>query len=108
MRPRGIRADARKDLFFNAHVQFGAGEHSIKTNTWNMSPNGCFVISAQEQQHGDPVWLTITDWKDKTMILGEIKWSRPWGGDFRSLPGAGIAFKEITQAQNQALASFLK
>ena len=108
MRPRGIRADQRKGLYFNAHVQFGARERSVKTNTWNISPSGCFVISPQEQPCGDPVWLTITDWDDQTAISGEIKWSRPWGGDFRTLPGVGIAFKEITPAQNQALAAFLK
>ena len=108
IKPRGIRATLRREFFFNAHVQFNGQEKSIKTNTWNISPSGCFVISSQEQQIGDPVWLTITDWSDKTAIAGEIRWSRPWGDDFRSLPGVGIAFKNITAAQNQALAALLK
>jgi len=107
-KPRGIRSTARREFFFNAHVQFNGQEKSIKTNTWNISPSGCFIISSHEQQAGEPVWLTITDWGDKTTIAGEIRWSRPWGGDFRSLPGVGIAFKKITAAQNQALAALLK
>jgi len=108
MKARGIRAGLRRNLFFNAHVQFSGQEKSFKTNTWNISQNGCFVISAHEQQCGDPVWLTITDLDDKTTIAGEIRWSKPWGSDFLSLPGAGIAFKEISRAQSQALAAFLK
>jgi hypothetical protein len=108
MKPRGIRSMARRDLYFNANIQFNDQEKSIKTNTWNISPSGCFVISSQEQQVGDPVWLTITDWKDKTAIAGEIKWSRHWGDDFHLLPGMGIAFKALSAAQNQALAAYLK
>jgi hypothetical protein len=107
-KPRGIRSAARREFFFNAHVQFAGQEKPFKTNTWNISPSGCFVISSQEHHAGDSVWLTITDWNDKTAIAGEIKWSRPWGGDFRSLPGAGIAFKEISATQNKALAALLK
>ena len=61
MKPRGIRAALRKNLFFNTHIQFGGQEKSFKTNTKNISQNGCFVISVHEQQCGDPVWLTITD-----------------------------------------------
>jgi hypothetical protein len=108
MKPRGIRADARKDLFLNTHAQFHGQEKSFRTNTWNVSPNGCFLISPQEQPHGTFVRLTITDWEDKAMISGEIKWSRPWGGDFRYLPGMGIAFKETSPDQDRALAAFLK
>jgi hypothetical protein len=107
-KPRGIRSTARRELFFNAHVQFSGQEKSIKTNTWNISPSGCFIISSLEPRVGEPVWLTITDWADKTAIAGEIRWSRPWGDDFRSLPGVGISFKQITAAQNQALADLLK
>ncbi len=108
MKPRGIRSGLRRSIFFNAHVQFSGQEKSFKTNTWNISQNGCFIISPMEQQCDDPVWLTITDLPDKTTIAGVIRWSKPWGSDFRSLPGAGIAFKELSQAQNQALAALLK
>ncbi len=108
MKPRGIRADIRKDLFLSAHVQFGMQEKSFKANTWNISPMGCFVISPQEQQCGDTVWLTFTNLSDKSTVAGEIKWNRPWGGDLRLLPGAGIAFKEISPDQDRALAVFLK
>ena len=108
VKPRGIRAGLRRSLFFNAHVQFGAQEPAFKTNTWNISQNGCFVISVQDRQSGDPVWLTITDLHDKTAITGEIRWSKPWGSDFRSLPGVGIAFRKISPAQRQALAELLK
>jgi hypothetical protein len=108
MKPRGIRAGARRNLFFNTHVQFGGQETSFKTNTWDISLNGCFVISVHEQQCGDPVWLTITDLHDKTTIAGEIRWSKPWGNDFRSLPGVGIVFREISPVQRQALAELLK
>ncbi len=107
MKPRGIRADARKDLFLNTHVQFHGQEKSFKTNTWNISPSGCFIISPQEQPHGAFVWLTITDWEDKAMIAGEIKWSRPWGEDFRYLPGVGVAFSEISPAQDRTLVELL-
>jgi Tfp pilus assembly protein PilZ len=108
MKPRGIRAGPRRSLFFNAHVQFSGQEKSFKTNTCNISHCGCFVISTLEQQCGDPVWLTITDLHDKATIAGEIRWSKPWGSDLHSLPGVGIVFKEISPAQKQALATFLK
>jgi len=108
MKPRGIRSTARREFFFNAQVRFGGQEKPSRTNTWNISPSGCFVISAEEQLVGEAVWLTISDWADQTAIAGEIKWCRPWGGDIRQLPGMGIAFKAITAAQQRALAALLK
>jgi len=108
MKPRGIRAGLRRNLFFNAHVQFDGQEKSFKANTRDISAHGCFIISAQEQQCGHPVWLTLTDLHDKTPIAGEIRWNKPWGSDFRSLPGVGIAFKDISPAQTQALAALLR
>ena len=108
MKPRGIRSGQRRNLFFNAHVQFGPQEKSFKTNTWSISLDGCFVICAQEQPCGSPVWLTLTDLPEKSTIAGEIRWSKPWGSDFRSLPGIGIAFREISPGQRQALDALLK
>jgi Tfp pilus assembly protein PilZ len=108
MKPRGIRAAMRKNLFFNTHIQFGGQEKSFKTNTKNISQNGCFVISVHEQQCGDPVWLTITDLPDQTPIAAEIRWSLPWGNNVHSLPGVGVVFREISPAQRQAIGEFLK
>jgi hypothetical protein len=107
-RPRGIRSGLRRNFFFNAHVQFNGQEKSVKTNTWNISQDGCFIISPFEQQSGEPIWLTFTDLPDKTTIAAEIRWSRPWGGDSHFLPGSGVVFREISPAQNQALTAFLK
>jgi hypothetical protein len=108
MKPRGIRSAARRDIYFNAQVRFNGLEKSIKTNTWNISSSGCFVISSLELQAGDPVWLTFTDWKENTLIAGEIKWSRLWGDDYHLLPGMGIAFKALSATQSKALAGYLK
>ncbi|HUU05297.1 MAG TPA: PilZ domain-containing protein [Patescibacteria group bacterium] len=108
MKPRGIRAAMRKNLFFNTHAQFSGQEKSFKTNTKNISQQGCFVISVHEQQCGTPVWLTFTELNDTTPIAAEIRWSKPWGNDFLSLPGVGVVFKEISLAQRQALKEFLK
>ncbi len=108
MKPRGIRAGLRRNLYFNAHVQLSGQEGSFKTNTRDISAHGCFVICAQEQPCGEPIWLTLTDLQDKSAIAGQIRWSKPWGNDFQSLPGLGIAFKEISPAQSQALAALLR
>ena len=108
MKPRGIRSAVRKQLFFSAQVRFGERKTPIRTNTWNVSPQGCFLIASEEYASGAPVWLSIADLSDTSAIAGEIKWSRPWGGDYRLLPGAGIAFKAISPAQDRALASLLK
>ncbi|MCJ7524705.1 MAG: PilZ domain-containing protein [Candidatus Aminicenantes bacterium] len=108
MKSRGIRTGMRKNLFFNTHAQLGGQEKSFKTNTKNISQNGCFVISVHELPCGTPVWLTITDLDDKTPIAAEIRWSKPWGNDFLSLPGVGVVFREISLAQRQALTEFLK
>lgn len=108
MKRRGIRSEMRKNLFFNIQAQFGGQEKSFKTNTKNISQNGCFIISVNELPCGTPICLTFTDLLDKTPIAAEIRWSKPWGNDFLSLPGMGVVFKEISLAQRQALAEFLK
>ncbi len=70
--------------------------------TANISRGGCFLISFEPLNVGDRVWLTIPELKDNAPIEAEVRWVRLWG-EYRFLPGMGVRFIGLTEAQKAEL-----
>ena len=101
--PRKVRVDNRKNIFLNTFLCFSEKGETKKTNLWDLSERGCFVITTEEKKEGDRVWLTFQELKDKTPICSEIKWTMVWGKRTSQLPGFGVSFLVITDEQKREL-----
>ncbi|MDD2736133.1 MAG: PilZ domain-containing protein [Desulfuromonadaceae bacterium] len=77
-------------------------DSGLRTVTANISREGCFLISFEPRIVGDRGWLTFPGWKDSTPILVEVCWVQSWG-ESRSLPGFGVRFIDLTDAQKDEL-----
>jgi hypothetical protein len=73
-----------------------------KTVTAALSRKGCFLISFEQWNTGDPGWLILTELKDRTPISVEVRSVRTWG-EYRSLPGIGVRFIDFTASQKAEL-----
>lgn len=99
-----VRISQRKKVFFNTYLQTSGSDEPLRTNLWDISEGGCFVITTDNQRkEGEEVTITIHDLNDKTPIQGEIKWLKSWGSDAHKLPGYGLEFKEISDSQVQEI-----
>lgn len=101
--PRKVRVNSRKNIFLNTYLCFSEKGAEKKTNLWDLSERGCFVITTEEKREGDRVWLTFQELKDKTPICSEIKWTMAWGKRTSQLPGFGVSFLVITDEQKREI-----
>ncbi len=105
--PRWFRARKRLDLHFNLLMarsrNFGSAE-TERTVTLNISPDGCFIFTVARFQLGQRVWVRIMELYDKTPIACEVIHKRDWGTEM-AIPGIGVCFKSMTEAQRHAVAA---
>lgn len=99
MIPRRIRIIHRKSVFFNIQLYLTENSQPIKTNMLDVSEKGCFIITTEQKQKGEKVWLTVKELENKTPICSVIKWVKPWGTEPKQLPGFGVSFDQISKAQ---------
>jgi hypothetical protein len=104
--PRRFRADKRRDIHFNLLLarrrDFDPGAIE-RTVTLNISPGGCFIYTTARYQKGQRVWIRILEMYDKTPIACEVIHKRKWGHEM-AIPGIGVRFDALTEAQRRALA----
>jgi len=79
-------------------------EGSVKTFTVNLSPGGVFVHTTLPLTKGDQVWLRFCELSDPAPIRASVRWSIAWGAG-RGIPGAGLAFEELTEHQAREIAA---
>jgi Tfp pilus assembly protein PilZ len=77
-----------------------------KTVTANVSCGGCFLIKFDPWNVGDKGWLILPDLKDTAPIPVEVCFVRSWGVH-ASLPGMGVRFVELSDAQRVELSSLV-
>lgn len=70
--------------------------------TADISGGGCFLVSFEPWIVGARGWVTLPGLEDDTPIQVEVRWVRGWG-EGRSLPGMGVRFVELTEAQSAEL-----
>jgi len=104
---RGVRLKPRKNRFCNTFLYLAQNGSPVKTNLWDISTGGCFVISSDEKKVGDQIWLSIRELQDKTPICCQIRWSSPWGSNTEQLPGFGTFFQTISPHQQKEISKIV-
>lgn len=106
--PRPVRPNDRAPLHLNALLTHLDQCHDAEqTVTLNISEQGCFLFStnphnAPEQQ----VAIEFVGLQDRTPIRATIRWVRHWG-EVHHMPGIGVSFDLISEAQIRQLASLI-
>lgn len=104
-----VRLDNRRNIFLNAVVHASESGEPLKTNLWDISAHGCFVLTTNSRKKkGEKILLSINDLQDKTPVVGEIMWGQFWGTDFSKLPGYGLSFTEISADQMEEIESMIR
>ncbi len=104
-KPRGIRRQSRKKIFFNVLLNDptkNESEARIRVNTENLSETGCFIIldmNRSKLARKTELQMVFTDISDKTPIKGIVRWIQEWGSSYKKLPGIGVEFSEIKGKQ---------
>ena len=101
--PRPVRAKDRAELNLHVLLSHAADFESVeRTVTLNVSENGCFVISGQEWQPEDKLWLRFPELEADDPICARIRWRTPWG-KADGIPGVGLQFEQISKVQRDGL-----
>ena len=102
---RKIRSSIRRKIHFNILLSRN-GSFSMqdleRTITLNVSRDGCFIVTPSKWPEHASVPFIIKELELKTPIVGEIRWSIPWGQGMQ-VPGIGIKFEDIQPSQQQEL-----
>lgn len=102
--PQKIRTSIRREI--HLPVQFSRYRESKRQErsiTQDISPYGCFIITARRWQAGDEIFLGFPELSDSTPIRAEIRTVVKWGVD-RRIPGIGLKFLEFSPSQAAELA----
>ena len=102
---RKVRASERSLLHLPALLQMTLPVDVLpgtKTVTANVSCGGCFLIRFDLWNVGDNGWLVLPTLKDAAPIPVEVCFVRSWG-EHGSLPGMGVRFVELSEAQRVEL-----
>ena len=97
--PRRIRTTNRKNIFFNVQLFLKKNDEPIKTNMLDVSADGCFILSTEEKQRGEKIWFIVNELPNKTPICSKIEWIKLLGTEPGRLPGFGVSFEQISEAQ---------
>jgi Tfp pilus assembly protein PilZ len=71
---------------------------AVPANILNISERGCYVYTLGDFSDAEFIFLKIMELEDATPIFGLIRWRKPWG-ETNMLPGLGVAFLDIRDAQ---------
>lgn len=102
---RRIRKEKRLALHLNAllccHPEFPDGMVE-RSSTLNVSPSGCALLTTQDWQNLERIWIKILELDDQTPMEVEIRWRTLWGTP-RVLPSIGVKFIVLTDNQKRQL-----
>ena len=104
--PRRLRATQRHAIHFNLmlwRARHSEADEIERSVTINVSQGGCFIYTTARFHKGQPVWIRIMELDDKSLIACEVVHRRQWG-DAMTIPGIGVCFQSMTDAQAHALA----
>ena len=92
--PRTIRSSER--LAVHLHVLLCRGNtydknKTQRTATLNLSRGGSFIISTEEFQQNETIWVAFHDFPEFPPVQGTVCWLALWGVR-RNIPGIGIKF----------------
>ena len=80
-----------------------------RTVTLNVSSKGCFLFTANPELELDQkLQIQFVGLQDTTPVSGSICWLRRWGSDLHHIPGIGVNFDSISEAQLAEITSLLE
>lgn len=107
---RPLRRHSRKSYNLNVLLspdgEF-AEHNTMKTFTLNVSTGGVFVHSSHRFGTGQTVWLKFVEFADHAPIPASVRWFLEWGVS-RSIPGLGLRFENLSEAQQALVDSIAK
>ena len=98
---RRIRSSVRKDINFNVIISKTndfSDDGAERSITIDISRGGCFIYSTEKWKISDSVMFVIKELADSRPVLGEVRWTKPWG-EAMQIPGIGVKFKDIGENQ---------
>lgn len=108
--PRVVYPRDRVDIHLNARLSVSRQlpEDAERTCTMNVSKGGCFLFTVESDRFEPemPVYFEFPVLKDRTLIVGKVRWKREWGTT-HSAPGIGISFESITEGQQLEMESII-
>jgi len=108
--PRLVRPKDRYPLHLQALLTKDPAQDSPeRTVTLNVSPKGCFLFTANpEWQLEQQVSIQFIGLADTTPVIATICWLRHWGTDKHHIPGMGVTFTTISDAQQAQIIRLLE
>lgn len=106
--PRKFREHLRRNAVLNVSLVSDADARADamqRSVTLNISKGGCFLVSMDDHDVGDQVWLTVHDFEDSTPIAATVRNCQKWGVA-RRVPGIGVQFIALTDRQEHEIARF--
>jgi hypothetical protein len=106
---RSLRRHSRKNL--NLNVLFCpsgtfTAKKAVETFTVSISLGGVFLYTPQVFEQGHMVSLRFLELSDPAPIAATVRWSHEWG-ESRSIPGVGLKFDRLTEAQEREIKRIL-
>ena len=104
------RSDMRLPLHLNALIAAdlkGLRKAPERTVTLNVSSGGCFLMTTRDWSGKSRLWLELIDLADSEPVEVEICWRIPWGMSLR-LPGVGVRFLTVSEAQKKEMEELLR
>jgi hypothetical protein len=77
-------------------------QNTRKTFSLNISREGIFLHTPEPFAAGSTVWLRFVEYADQAPIAATVRWSLEWGLS-RSIPGIGLKFEGLSEAQAQVV-----
>ncbi len=102
---RSLRRHCRKSYHLNVLLSTDADfpeQETMKSFTLNISRAGVFLHSLRAFEPEQTVWLRFVEYPDLEPIAAKVRWTLEWGQS-RSIPGIGLRFERLSEAQVQML-----
>ncbi len=108
--PRCLRLHERKSVHLSCVFFPPTGKSKddwLRSSLLDLSVGGCFAYSTTTWARGSKMKLVFPDMEDRTPVIVEVMRNIPWGKG-RQLPGMGLRFEKISEAQMECILSCLK
>ena len=109
--PREVPSGKKQGIFRSVYVHFSDNftrEKPERGVIEDLTTTGCFLVTNDEIAKGAAIWLVFADMSDQTPIGCEVKWTKQWRPGSLYLPGLGLFFASMTDAQVGELAKLAK
>jgi Tfp pilus assembly protein PilZ len=100
---RTFRRNRRLDMAWSVALASAAEpDKEERAVIVNLSPDGCFIITASDWHEGQELLLRLPALSDQEPIRSVCRRIVPWG-EGRRLPGIGVRFETMNNAQRQEI-----